>query len=151
MKLNFNGHEISGTPEEINSFIALNTPSRVYSTANNYNVEPQPKEQFIYTIVHYRINYDLDQTEDTIYNSYTDKERAVNVADQILLGMHEADAEDCPVQDIHHDLFGLRAASIGDPNSENIYYLTFYEGVDVKGTPYCELIRVYERRLDCDE
>lgn len=151
MTLNFNGHVVSGTPEEINEFIGLNTPTTASSNANNHYVVPESKPQFIYTVVHYRINCDLDQIEDTIYNSYTDKVHAIEIADQILLRMHEADAEDCRVDNIHCDLFGLRAESVGDPNSENLYYLTFYEGVNVKGTPYCELIRVYERRLDCDE
>lgn len=162
MTLSFNGHIISGTPEEINNFIALNTPTTVSSNANDgeyhKNEDPsyasgfvKPKWKKIYTLVHYRINYDLDRVESTIYDSYTYQDHAANVADQMILRMHDADAEDCRVEKIQWEAYYLQKDAIKEPNPQNISYETWYDGVDVNGTPYREKIRVYERRLDYDE
>ena len=157
MKLNFNGHEISGTPEEINSFIALNTPTRAYSSANE-NEDPsyasgfvKPEWKKIYTLVHYRINFDTDRIESTIYSSYTYQDHAANVADQMILRMHDADAEDCRVENIKSVAFYLQKDAEKIPNQDMVSYETWYDGVDVCGTPYREVIRIYERRLDYDE
>ncbi len=162
MKLNFNGHEISGTPEEINNFIALNTPSRAYSTANDgeyhENVDPsyasgfaKPEWKTIYTLVHYTINYDLDRVESNVCGSFTYQDHAANVADQIISRMHKEDAEFCRIEDIKWHAYYLEKDTEKTSNPDNVSYEVWYDGVDVSGTSYREKIRVYERRLDCDE